>query len=95
MCDDGPGIRPDDLPRIFERFGQAPETAMKGTGLGLAICKTIIEQSGGSIRAMSELGEGTIMAFTLAVASPSSANPGSSPSKLHGRRGNGEGLLRA
>jgi len=102
VCDDGPGIRPDDLPRIFDRFWQAPETAMKGTGLGLAICKTIVEQSGGRIRASSHLGRGTTMAFTLATSNANavgptvastrpSVRPSSAPSapKIRGRRGNG------
>ena len=47
--DDGPGIRPEDMPRVFERFWRAPGSAVGGTGLGLAIAKSIVDLHDGRI----------------------------------------------
>ena len=47
--DEGPGIRPEDLPHVFDRFWRAPGAPSGGTGLGLAIAKWIVEQHGGRI----------------------------------------------
>jgi NtrC-family two-component system sensor histidine kinase KinB len=63
--DNGVGISPEYLPRIFDRFIQAPGAARGGAGLGLSLAKTIIKAHGGAIKATSELGAGTIFTFTL------------------------------
>jgi two-component system sensor histidine kinase CiaH len=47
--DDGPGIRPEDMPRVFERFWRAPGSTAGGTGLGLAIAKSIVDLHDGRI----------------------------------------------
>jgi signal transduction histidine kinase len=47
--DDGPGIRPEDLPHLFERFYRAPSAPGGGTGLGLAIAAWIVDRHGGRI----------------------------------------------
>ncbi len=47
--DDGPGIRPEYLPRIFDRFWRAPGSPGEGSGLGLAIAAWIVEHHGGRI----------------------------------------------
>lgn len=47
--DDGPGIRPEDMPRVFERFWRAPGSTGGGTGLGLAIAKSIVDLHEGRI----------------------------------------------
>ncbi len=47
--DDGPGIRPEDMPRIFDRFWRAPGAQAGGTGLGLAIAKSIVDLHDGRI----------------------------------------------
>ena len=51
--DRGPGIPPDDLERIFEKFvrGSTARASVPGTGLGLAICRGIVRANGGRIRA--------------------------------------------
>ncbi|HET7029485.1 MAG TPA: HAMP domain-containing sensor histidine kinase [Candidatus Limnocylindrales bacterium] len=47
--DDGPGIRVEDMPHVFERFWRAPGAAAGGTGLGLAIAKSIVDVHDGRI----------------------------------------------
>jgi signal transduction histidine kinase len=61
LRDYGPGIAPEYLPHLFERFFRVPEHSLSvhGSGLGLFICKQILDAHGGSISAESELGQGT------------------------------------
>jgi signal transduction histidine kinase len=71
VIDNGPGIPPDQLERIFERFtrGDAGLTQrVGGTGLGLAISKSLVELHGGSIRAESTVGEGSTFHVRLPLA---------------------------
>lgn len=66
--DEGPGIPPDLLPVLFERFTQAKAggaAAKGGSGLGLAICKSLVELHGGSIWAEAPQTGGTRIVFTL------------------------------
>jgi two-component system, OmpR family, phosphate regulon sensor histidine kinase PhoR len=57
--DDGVGVRPRDLPRLFERFWRADAArASRGTGLGLAIVKHVVSAAGGRIEASSDHGAG-------------------------------------
>jgi PAS domain S-box-containing protein len=66
--DTGPGIDPDELPHLFDRFWQATKTTKTGTGLGLAIVKGIVKAHGGEIHAESKPGAGTTIAFTIPTA---------------------------
>jgi signal transduction histidine kinase len=63
--DSGPGIPAEQLPRLFDRFWQAPRTARQGTGLGLAIVKGLVEAHGGTVEALSRPGAGATFVFTL------------------------------
>ena len=55
VTDEGPGIKPADLERVFEKFyrGGRPDGRKAGTGLGLSICKGLVEAMGGTIEAQS------------------------------------------
>ncbi len=57
--DSGVGIRPDDLPYIYDPFFSRRADSVEGTGLGLTICKAIVERYGGYIEVESHLGRGT------------------------------------
>lgn len=68
VADNGKGIPPEDLPRVFERFYRVDKGRARnsgGTGLGLAIVKHIAMLHGGSASAQSELGKGTKFTISL------------------------------
>ncbi len=71
VVDDGPGIPPGDLQRVFERFYRSERSrAGMGFGLGLAISRHIVEGHGGHIKASNRPGHGAIIQFTLSLAEP-------------------------
>jgi two-component system OmpR family sensor kinase len=66
--DTGPGIRPEDLPHIFERFYRAPAGGGRvtgGAGIGLAVARWIATAHGGDIEVESELGAGSTFTVRL------------------------------
>ena len=68
--DSGPGIDPEALPLIFERFYRGGETRDKpGIGLGLPIAKALVEAQNGTISVESQVGQGSVITVTLSQAS--------------------------
>jgi signal transduction histidine kinase len=61
--DSGPGIPPDELPHVFERFYKSADSG--GMGLGLAIARHLVEAHAGSISVESSPGQGTTMQIVL------------------------------
>ncbi|CAN5852967.1 hypothetical protein BH24ACT15_BH24ACT15_03240 [soil metagenome] len=67
--DHGPGIAPDDLQKVFDRFYRAPAArAAPGSGLGLAIVDQIANRHGGVVRATNAPEGGAVMTLQLPLA---------------------------
>ena len=70
VADTGSGIRPNDLPHVFEHFFKADpsrERSKSGSGIGLAIVKQLVEAHGGTVSVQSSFGDGSTFSFTLPV----------------------------
>jgi len=67
VSDQGPGILPDDIPHVFDRFYRAPDMARhtKGAGLGLYLSRAIVEAHGGRMWVDPEAGKGARICFSL------------------------------
>jgi len=65
FVDTGPGIPPEHLPFIFERFYRVPGPSRRGTGLGLFICKQIVQAHNGQISVKTSPGHGTAFRIVL------------------------------
>lgn len=69
VADRGPGIPPEDLQRVFDRFYRSPASRhMVGSGLGLAIAHQIAASCGGEIQAQARPDGGTVMVVELPAA---------------------------
>ncbi len=71
VTDDGAGIPPELLPRVFDRFVKGSGSA--GSGLGLAIVRDVVEAHGGSVAATSTQGQGAAISVTLPAVTPDGA----------------------
>jgi DNA-binding response OmpR family regulator len=68
VTDDGPGIPPEELPRVFDRFFQSSHLpATGGTGIGLALSRQLARLLGGDLTATSELGKGSQFQLVVPV----------------------------
>jgi signal transduction histidine kinase len=72
VSDQGQGIAPEQMERIFEEFAQLPDTAHGGTGLGLAISRRLAQLLGGTLEAESAVGQGSVFRLVLPCTPPSS-----------------------
>jgi signal transduction histidine kinase len=78
VADTGSGIRPEFLPRVFERFSQQDAGMTRehgGMGLGLAIVRHLTEMHGGSVSVSSKEGEGATFAVRIPITAPMRARP--------------------
>jgi len=70
VSDTGPGIKSEDIPKLFQPFQQLETTLsnkVPGTGLGLNLCKKFVEMHGGKIWVESEVGKGSTFLFVVPV----------------------------
>jgi len=66
VSDNGSGVPPEHLPRVFDRFYRAePSRGSDGAGLGLALVKSIVDLHGGTAKIQSEVGRGTTVSITF------------------------------
>jgi heavy metal sensor kinase len=76
--DTGPGVPPDALPKVFDRFYRVDAARSRqqgGSGLGLAICKELVEAHGGRVWAQSTLGAGSTFSLLLPAQPPGTGQP--------------------
>ena len=88
VSDEGRGMAPEQLQRLFQKYSGLSGEEGRGTGLGLAICKGLVEAHGGRIRAASDgPGQGTQITFTIPVAEEADSASGQPrPSHPDGER---------
>jgi two-component system, OmpR family, sensor histidine kinase KdpD len=70
VADNGPGLPPDALPLIFDKFYRAPAAPAGGTGLGLAIVKGFVEAQGGQVKAENRPSGGAVFTIRLPLTKP-------------------------
>lgn len=75
VSDNGPGIQPEDLPRIFERFYQGAHRQDGGAGIGLALSRELAQFMNGSLEAESRPGHGSKFTLSLTAAGVPAALP--------------------
>jgi two-component system sensor histidine kinase KdpD len=70
VADEGPGIPPDSLPHLFEKFYRAPNARTGGTGLGLSLVKGFVEAHGGQVTAENRATGGALFRILLPLNPP-------------------------
>jgi signal transduction histidine kinase len=77
VSDQGPGIAPEHLPHLFDRFYRIEGNGRRagGVGLGLAICKGLVEAMGGQVSVSSRVGQGSTFGFSLRLVPTDGAQP--------------------
>jgi len=70
VVDDGPGIAPEDLPHVFERFFRGRGARAGGSGIGLAVVAGLVKAHGGEVAVASEPGEGATFTVRLPQTAP-------------------------
>jgi signal transduction histidine kinase len=65
VADQGPGIQPQDLPRVFDKFYRGPAAPTGGIGLGLSLVKGFVKAVGGDVTATNRADGGA--EFTIAI----------------------------
>jgi signal transduction histidine kinase/DNA-binding response OmpR family regulator len=73
VTDSGPGIPPEALPQVFDRFYQvdgSPQRAQEGSGIGLALAKELAQLMGGQLTVSSQLGQGSCFTLYLPAVEP-------------------------
>ena len=88
VSDTGPGIAPEELPRVFERFYRVDRSrsrATGGSGLGLTIARRLAEAHGGRIEVESEVGRGSTFTLVLPRARPTEPRRLAAPESLGAR----------
>ncbi|WP_225833747.1 cell wall metabolism sensor histidine kinase WalK [Streptomyces sp. NK08204] len=95
VADTGPGIAPEDLPHVFDRFWRAEKSRSRrtgGSGLGLPIVRHLVAAHGGTAEAASEPGAGALFTLRLPTAqAPEDDLPGNGPPDDPGLVGEGRG----
>lgn len=79
VADNGMGIAPENLPRIFDRFWQgdgSPQRKYQGVGIGLSLVKELVQIQGGEVDVKSELGKGTTFEVRLPFQAAAAEVPG-------------------
>ena len=71
VSDEGPGVREEDMPHVFDRFWRAPGSPSGGTGLGLAIAKWVVDHHAGRIGVANRDPNGAVFRVELPSAEPS------------------------
>jgi two-component system sensor histidine kinase KdpD len=70
VADNGPGIPPESLERIFDKFYRAPNAPTGGTGLGLSLVRGFVEAHGGSVKVENRSGSGAAFIVSLPLGTP-------------------------